>query len=101
MSDGRIVYTRGDYIVKEISKGYYLYNRKRTNPDEHTHIKTQKTCENLIDMIYRGNVPDSDYLRESILRICKDKKLIRDVKHKIEKDKNKQQYFNPNKGVKK
>ena len=101
MSDGRIVYQRGDYIVKEISIGYYLYNRKRLDPDEHTHIKTEQTCIDFIDMIYRNKVPDSPYLRESILRVCRDKKLIEMVHHKIEKDKQKPKFIKVQKGVKK
>lgn len=100
MSDSRVVYQRGDYIVKEIEVGYYLYNRKRQSEYEHTHIKTEKTCRDFIDMIYRSKVPDSPYLRESILRVCKDKKLIDDVLRKIEKDKQKPKFIKVQKGVK-
>lgn len=99
MRGSRIVYQRGDYIVKEISKGYYLYNRKRLSADEHTHIKTQKTCEDLIDMIYRSKIPDSNYLRRSVLRICRDKKFLRMVEHKMEKDRQKPKFVRINKGV--
>lgn len=101
MAKGQIVYQRGDYIVKEIRKGFYLYNRKRINPDEHTHIKSLKTCEDLIDMIYRRRVPESDYLRKSIIRICKDEKLVADVIRIIEKDKQKPKFIRINKGVRK
>lgn len=47
----------------------------------------------------KGQVPDSDYLRETVLRISLDTKYRDRVRNKIEKDKNKQLYFNPNKGV--
>lgn len=101
MRDGRIVYQRGDYVVKEISIGHYLFNKNRKSIDEHTHIKTKKTCKDLIDMIYRKKVPNSNYLRESILRICRDEKLIQAVKHKIEKDKQKPKFVKIQKGVRK
>lgn len=99
MRDNRIVYERGDYIVKKIRKGYYLYNRKRLSPDEHTHIKTKKTCKDLIDMIYREKVPDSNYLKRSVLRICKNEKLLQAVRHKVEKDKQKPKFVRVCKGV--
>jgi len=101
MNDDRIVYQRGDYIVKEITTGYYLYNRKRLSEDEHTHIKTEKTCRDFIDMIYRNRVPDSPYLRISVLRICKDKKFVGRVLHKIEKDKQKPKFIKAQKVVRK
>lgn len=87
----RIVYRRGAYIVKKIRKGYYVYNKNRKDK-EHTHIHTLKTSKQLIDMIYKRKVPISHYLRVSILRICKDEKLIKAVENKIAKDKEKQVY---------
>ena len=95
----RIVYRRDDYLVKEISTGFYVYNRKRRSSDEHTHIKTLDTSIDFIGLLCEGKVPDSKYLRKSVLRICRDKKLIQAVLHKIEKDKQKQNYYNPQKGV--
>lgn len=90
----RVVYKRGNYIVKKIRDGYYVYNKNRLSEDEHTHIYTKKTCRKLIDLIHKRRVPNSSYLRISVLRICKDEKLLRDVRHKIEKDRDKQQYCN-------
>lgn len=45
-------------------------------------------------------VPDSKYLRETVLRISLDDKYKEKVKNKIDKDRNKQQYININKGIK-
>ena len=101
MADDRIVYQRGDYIVSKTRTGYYLYNRKRLYQEEHTHIKTLETCEDFIDMMYRRKIPDSKYLRESVIRVCKDKKYVNMVKHKIEKDKQKPKFIRINKGVRK
>lgn len=93
----RIVYTKGNYIVKKIRKGYYVYNKNRTHQDQHTHIYTLGTSKKLIQLtqlIHKKKVPKSDYLKQSVLRICKDKKLCRDVRHKIAKDKDKDYYIN-------
>lgn len=44
-------------------------------------------------------VPDSSYLRETVLRVSLDNKYKDKVKHKIKKDKDRQVYINVNKGV--
>ena len=72
MNDDKIVYQRGQYIVKQVDNGHIVYNRFGKFDDYHTHISFE-TCINLIDMIYRNRVPDSRYLRKSCLRICMDK----------------------------
>lgn len=82
MNDDKIVYQRGQYIVKRVDNGHILYNRLGKFDDHHTHIYRLKTCINLIDMIYRNRVPDSPYLRKSCLRICMDKKFLEKFKIK-------------------
>lgn len=99
MNDERIVYQRGQYIVKKVDGGHVVYNRLGNFDDHHTHIYRLQTCINLIDMIYRNRVPDSSYLRKSCLRICMDKKFFGKVENKIIKDSNKPKYRNINKGV--
>lgn len=93
----RIVHQDKEFIVKHTKSGYYTYSRYRKNKDEHTHISTKKGYLLLLECIRERKVPDSEYLRRSILRICKRKehqKLVRDVKHKIAKDKDKDYYIN-------
>lgn len=100
MNDEKIVYQRGQYIIKEVDNGHILYNRLGKFDDHHTYIYRLKTCINLIDMIERNVVPNSSYLRVSCLRICMDKKFLAKVKNKIAKDKDKPKYRNINKGAK-
>lgn len=45
-------------------------------------------------------VPDSSYLRETVLRISMNKKYKDKVLRKIQKDQDKQKYINVNKGIK-
>ncbi len=99
MNDDKIVYQRGQYIVKQVDNGHIVYNRFGKFDDYHTHIYRLETCISLIDMIYRNRVPDSPYLRKSCLRICMDKKYLSMVENKIDKDRNKLKYTNPQKGV--
>jgi len=61
----------------------------------HTHIKRYKTCEMLVKLIYRKEVPRSSYLRTSAKRLTLDQSYIIDIDNKIAKDKNKQRYYRP------
>lgn len=50
-------------------------------------------------MMDRQVIPDSSYLRGTVLRISLDDNYKAAVRHKIEKDKQKPKYVNINKGV--
>lgn len=98
----RIVHQEGEWIVKDTDSGYYVYSRYRKHEKEHTHIRTKEGYLLLLDCIRDRKVPDSDYLKGSILRICtrkEHKKLVKAVKHKIDKDKQKPKFIRVNKGL--
>lgn len=83
----------------ERRKDYILINCKGAY-DNHGHLKSEEDCHELIEQIIKRQVPRKHYDRIAALRITTDEKYIAKVKHKIEKDKNKQKYTNINKGVK-
>lgn len=60
----------------------------------HTHLKKRSTCELLIKLIKRKEVPRSSYLRQSAKRVTLDQDYITAINHKIEKDKRKPRYYN-------
>lgn len=98
---GRIAYTHNEYLVIESKRGHTIMNMNGTFSDNHGHVKKLGTAKLLIGLMEKEIVPDSSYLRETAKRISLNERYIEKVKHKIEKDKNNQQYFNPNKGVRK
>lgn len=53
----------------------------------HTHIKKRGTCQLLIRLVYRKQVPRSSYLRESAKRITLDTDYIKRIDETIEQDK--------------
>ena len=59
-----------------------------------THIKKRKTCELLIRLINKKEVPRSEYLRNSAKRITLDDRYIDKINIKIEKDQQKPKYYN-------
>lgn len=60
----------------------------------HTHLKKRNTCELLIKLIERKEVPRSSYMRSSAKRVTLDIDYITAINHKIEKDKQKPKYYN-------
>lgn len=102
-SMGKLVYQFKEYIIIEDDhrrKGHIIINTLGKY-ENHGHIKHLGTCKKLLNLMDKNIVPDSDYLRGTALRISLDTKYIAKVKNKIEKDSNRQYYFNPNKGLRK
>lgn len=95
-----VVYTDGDFVVRECEKGFVLINMNGEYKN-HGHIKSLKTAKMLIRLMRNKTVPNSDYLRGTVLRVSLDSDYKNKVLHKIEKDKNKPYFININKGIKK
>ena len=87
-----------DFMIIECGNHYVLMNKKG-EVKNHTHLKKKDTCYLLIKLVCRKEVPRSPYLRTSAKRISRNEKYIREIEIKEEKDKQKQYYFNPQKGV--
>lgn len=99
---GRIVCHKDNFIITEehSKRGYIVINTEGTH-ENHGHVKTLKVAKTIIDLVERKTVPYSDYLRHTALRLTLDDSYKMDILRKIEKDRDKTQYINVNKGVKK
>ena len=80
---------KDDYIVKN-NKGKY---------ENHGHFKKVDTCYTLIRLMQKKKIPRSDYLLEAARRITIDAKYKQALELKQLKNKQRQRYFNSNKGV--
>lgn len=67
--------------------------------ENHGHVKKAKTAKMLIRLMKENKVPNSNYLRETVLRVSLDNKYKTKVKNKMAKDRDKQKYININKGI--
>ena len=94
----RVVDQVGDYKILKASRSYIVKNVKGEYSN-HGHFRRLKTCYLIIKLIQTQQVPKSKYLREAAIRISTDIDYINKVKRKIEKDRDKQYYVNPQKGV--
>ena len=89
---------RDKLILVKCSKDYVVVNANGERAN-HGHFKKRCTANKLIKLIQKQIVPDSSYLRESVLRITLNRKYKERVEMKIRKDSNKLKYFNVNCGV--
>ena len=86
--------------MKIINCGKY-YTVINTNGDyaNHAHIKTKNTAELLCKLIRNKTLPNSSYLIDSAIRITLDEKYRHELEIKQKRIKDKQNYYNPQKGV--
>lgn len=98
---GKLVHRHKEFIVIEddYRPGWHIIINTLGKYENHGHVKFLGTCKKLLRLMDKGTVPDSPYLRDTALRVSLDEKYKAKVLHKIEKDKNKQKYFNSQKGV--
>lgn len=80
---------KDDYIVKN-NKGKY---------ENHGHFKKLSTCFVLIRLLQRKTIPNKPFMIEAARRITTDTKYKQTLELKQLKNKQRQRYFNPSKGV--
>lgn len=100
---GKLVYQFKEYIVIEDDhrkKGHIIINTKGKY-ENHGHLKRLKTAKLVIKLMENQIIPDSDYLKGTILRISLDDKYKEKIDNKILKNREKSHYININKGVRK
>lgn len=94
------VYSRKEYIVLAVKKGYVVYNTTRYFEKSHTHLRSFNIAKTIIENCINKRTPKTNnlYLLESHIRISTDKKYIKLVEELIEakKSKDKLKYRNKN-----
>lgn len=90
------VYRDSKYTVKKNRFDFILCNNVGEY-ENHGHFKKFSTCMLLIRLMENNIVPDSNYLRQAVMRISVDDKYLEKVQIKMNKPKKK--YININKGI--
>lgn len=93
-----LVYADDKYKILKSGRDYTLINI-HADYKCHGHFKKVDTCFLLIKLIKKKIVPKSLYLQNAALRLTTDEKYKEKILNKQAKNKNKQQYFNVNKGI--
>ncbi|WMT80648.1 hypothetical protein [Terrisporobacter mayombei] len=94
------VYSRKEYIILQVKKGYVVYNTTRPFEKSHTHLRSFSMAKTIIDNCIIKKAPKTNnlYLLESHVRVSDDTKYIKLVEELIEakRDKDKLKYRNKN-----
>ena len=94
----RVVGMIDEYKILQNQRDYIVVNTKG-NYENHGHFKKLSTCYVIIRLVQRKTIPRSTYLLEAARRITTDAKYKQTLELKQLKNKQRQYYFNPNKGV--
>lgn len=92
---------RNHFIIDKCRTNYRIRNRvkeKMRYEFNHTHLPkwkyNYKSCEELIDMVLDGKIPQDSYLRESAYRLSRKENYRQAILFKIDKDLQKPKYVN-------
>ena len=94
------VYSRKEYIILAVKKGYIVYNRNKPFEQGHSHLRSFNMSKTIIENCIMKKTPKTNnlYLLESHVRVSDDTKYIKLVEELIEakRDKDKLKYRNKN-----
>lgn len=92
------IYSRKEYIILRMKKGYIVYNQNKCFDKGHTHIRSYNVAKTIIDNCINRKRPKTNniYLLESHVRIATDEKYINEIEELInsKKSKTKDKYYN-------
>lgn len=94
------VYSRKEYIILAVKKGYIICNTTMPFDKSHTHLRSFSMAKTIIDNCIMKKTPKTNnlYLLESHIRISNDAKYINMIEELIEvkESKDKLKYRNKN-----
>lgn len=96
----RVVGVIDEYRILQTSKDYIVINTNGKY-ENHEHFKKLSTCYVIIRLMKRKTIPNKPFMLEAARRITIDEKYKEVLTNKQKKNKQRQYYFNPNKGVRK
>lgn len=95
------VYSRKEYIILAVKKGYIVYNTLKPFEKSHTHLRSFNMSKTIIENCINKRTPKTNnlYLLTSHMRISTDKKYIKLVEELIEAKRNKDKLKYRNKNI--
>lgn len=94
----RVVGVVNEYKILQNERDYIVVNTKGKY-ENHGHFKKLSTCYVIIRLMQRKTIPKKFFMLEAARRITTDEKYKQVLTIKQKKNKQRQYYFNPNKGV--
>lgn len=83
---GKKIYSRKEYIILAVKKGYVVYNTTGPFEKSHTHLRSFNMAKTIIDNCINKKTPKTNnlYLLESHIRISNDDKYKKMIEELIE-----------------
>ena len=96
----RVVGVIDEYKILETARDYIIVNTNGKY-ENHGHFKKLSTCFVLIRLMQTKTIPNKPFMLEAARRITTDATYKEVLSNKQQKNKQRQYYYNPNKGVRK
>lgn len=95
------VYSRKEYIILAVKKGYVVYNKRKPFEQGHSHLRSFNMSNTIIENCIMKKTPKTNnlYLLESHVRVSNDAKYIRMIEELIEAKRNKDKLKYRNKNI--
>jgi hypothetical protein len=97
---GRVVGVINEYKILQNERDYIVVNTNGKY-ENHGHFKKLSTCYVIIRLLQRKTIPNKPFMIEAAKRITIDSAYREALTIKQKKNKQRQRYFNPSKGVRK
>ena len=95
-----IIDFKGEYKILRNKRDYIVVNTNGKY-ENHGHFKKLSTCYVIIRLLQRKTIPNKPFMIEAARRITTDPAYKEALTIKQKKNKQRQRYFNSNKGVRK
>lgn len=96
----RVVGVINEYKILQNQRDYIVVNTEG-NYENHGHFKKLSTCYVIIRLLQKKTIPNKPFMIEAARRLTTDSKYREVLTTKQKKNKQRQYYFNSNKGVRK
>ena len=96
----RVVGVIDEYKILETQRDYIIVNTNGKY-ENHGHFKKLSTCFVLIRLLQRKTIPNKPFMIEAARRLTTDDTYKQVLSKKQQKNRQRQYYFNSNKGVRK
>ena len=96
-----VAYANKNYAIYKVSDGYIVHNTDYNFKAKHTHIHNYNVAKQIIRNLIHRTIPHTHnrYLLISHIRLSDNDTYTKDIERVMGKRKDKQVYYNVNKGV--
>lgn len=79
------MHQKSDFVIFPVSRGYIVYNKRKSFAQGHSHIKSLPSAQAAVDFVCKGKIPRraGNYYLRSLMRLATDVQYIEDIQKKL------------------